>query len=246
MENRREVLNYLLGAGDHKTAKVWFVGIEEAQKWEEKYFTKIEGYKNKDWNPVEGDQILKQEEEIKKDGERFTNIYDIMSKILIGLQVQGDGWTNTNKWKKYRDERLFMEKSEALQINLYPLGKKHVGDWHQEYKEWFGFATKEEYYKWISEDESGRFAQIREKREKHGNPLTICFGKSFWTDFIKCFKLEDRLYTGYQDAFIFYKKEQVILAPFFWYGGKSGMTDERTKKLLKFIDELQLNPFTKK
>lgn len=30
MENRRELLNYLLGSGDLNTAKVWFVGIEEA------------------------------------------------------------------------------------------------------------------------------------------------------------------------------------------------------------------------
>ena len=239
MENKRELLNYLLGNGDLNTAKVWFVGIEEAAEWTKKYIDEIKkGDGNKDFNTVESGRIA---EDANNYGNKFTKVFDIMSKIVIGLQDND----RQNNWKKYRDDKLFMAGSEALQINLYPLGKKHVGDWPQEYKEWFGFATKEEYYKWISEDESGRFAQIREKREKHDNPLTICFGKSFWSDFIKCFNLKEYLYKGYQNTFIFYEEKKVILVPFFWYGGKSGMTDERTAKFLQLIDKLQLNPFTK-
>ena len=238
MENRRELLNYLLGIGDHETAKVWFVGIEEAGGWTKEYIDEIKGYENKDFNPVKSGRIT---EDANKYGNKFTKVYDIMSKIVVGLQ--GNEWQN--KWKEYRDKKLFTKGNEALQINLYPLGKKHVGDWPQEYEKWFGFTTREEYYKWISEDENRRFAQIRKKREKHGNPLTICFGKSFWSDFIKCFNLKDRLYKGYQDTFIFYEEEKVILVPFFWYGGKSGMTDGRIGKLLCLIKELNLNPFTK-
>ena len=241
MENKREMLNYLLGSGDLKTAKVWFVGIEEAEEWTEEYLAKIERYENKDYDPVESGQILKQEKERSEKGERFTSVFDIMSKIV--MRLQDDDWKN--KWKKYRDEKLFTEGSEALQINLYPLGKKHVGDWLQEYKEWFDFTTKEEYYKWIAEDKRGRFAHILEKKKNLGNPLTICFGKSFWSDFRKCFDLEKSLYTGYKDTFLFYKEKKVILVPFFWYGGKSGMTDERTAKFIELINNLKLNPFTK-
>jgi len=241
MGNKRELLNYLLGNGDLNTAKVWFVGIEEAEEWTEEYLAKIEGYENKDYNPVESGQILKQEKERSEKGEKFTSVYDIMSKIVVGLQ--GDEWQNN--WKEYRNEKLFMKGSEVFQINLYPLGKKHVEDWRQEYEEWFGFTSKKQYYEWISENKSVRFAQIRKKRKEHGNPLSICFGKSFWSDFIKCFKLEETLYTGYQDTFIFYKEEKVILVPFFWYGGKSGMTPERTAKFIEYINKLKLNPFTK-
>lgn len=239
MENKRELLNYLLGSGDLNTAKVWFVGIEEAEEWT---LAKIEGYENKDCNPVKPDQILKQEEEKIRNGEKFTSVYDIMSKIVIGLK--GDDWKNKSKWKKYRNEELFMRRSEALQVNLYPLGKGHVHVWRKEYTEWFGFK-KEEYYKRVSEDKSGRFAQIRKKRKEHGNQLTICFGKSFWSDFIKCFNLEKPLYTGYQNTLIFYKKENAILVPFFWYGGKSGMSHKRIGKLLGLIKKLNFNPFTK-
>ncbi len=164
-----------------------------------------------------------------------------MSKIILGLK--GDDWEN--KWKEYRDEKLLGEKSEAVQINLYPLGKKHVGKWPENYKEWFDFADTKKYYEWISEDKNGRFSQIRKKRKEHGNPLVICFGKSFWADFIQCFRLEDDLYTGYQDTFIFYQDKNVILVPFFWYGGKSGMTPERIAKFIENINMLKLNPLLK-
>ncbi len=61
MENKRELLNYLLGSGDPNTAKVWFVGIEEAEEWIEEYLGEREGHENKDFNPLNPGQILTQE-----------------------------------------------------------------------------------------------------------------------------------------------------------------------------------------
>lgn len=222
--DRLKKLLYYLGNGDPNSAKVWFFGIEEAYV-----------YKQLD----EIDKIPEVHGTYEGHQGPHTPVYDIISKIIIGLN--GRDWQK--EWLEYRNHKLFSKGSEAFQGNLYPLGKRHVACWPEEYSEWFGL-TKDEYYKLISNEKTGRFNYLHEKRNEYGNPLTFCFGKAFWNDFIKCFCLVNSSVTEYQKLFKFYVKEKIVLTPFFLVGGRLGMNNERIGKLLNLVNESGMNPFS--
>lgn len=238
-EERLKTLLRYLGNGDLKTAKVWFFGIEEAQPWKDENINEIYELKNNDSVVVKAGRIAEDAKKISEKGGRFTDTYGIMSKIILGLK--GESWTD-KEWESYRNTKLFTEGSEAFQGNLYPLGKKSIDTWPTNYENFFGL-NKDKYYELMSKEETGRFAYIRAKRETHMKPLTFCFGSSFWHEFIRCFNLENILFSGYQNLFRFYTEERIILTPFFWYGGKSGMTNERIEKLIEITNVLGINSF---
>jgi hypothetical protein len=217
---------------------VWFFGIEEAGTWNDENINKICELKNKDSGLVNAGQIVEEAKKISEKGGRFTDTYGIMSKIILGLK--GESWTD-KEWESYRNTKLFTEGSEAFQGNLYPLEKKSIDAWPTNYENLFGL-NKDKYYELMSNKETGRFAFIRTKRSTYKKPLTICFGKSFWPEFRKCFNLDNMSFKN-QDLFCFYKEERIILTPFFWYGGKSGMTNERIEKLIEITNVLGINPF---
>jgi hypothetical protein len=213
-----------LGYGDPRNARLWFVGIEEALGFEK---------------PEDLDKIVEQSFTAYDGCEGSpTPVYAIISQIVTGLL--GQSWEE--EWPAYRDKRLFSKGSEAVQANLYPLGKAHVNTWPKEYSDWLGLSA-EQYYEWISDEISGRFAFIRQTRSEFSNPVTVCFGTTVWHDFIKCFALDESLFVGYQDVFRFYPQERVILTPFFWTGGKKGMTYARVQKLIDLINEQGMNPY---
>jgi hypothetical protein len=213
-----------LGYGDPETARLWFFGIEETLQ-----FKSLDELMRTIKTPFEQYQGCKDSQ---------TTVYPIMSKVAIGLL--GQNWQE--QWPEYRDKKLFSTGSEVVQANLYPLGKARVSKWPDEYVEWFGL-DQDQYLQWIADDNSGRFAFIRKTRSEYQNPLTICFGATVWHDFIKCFNLEYSLFIGYQDLFRFYPHERVILTPFFWSGGKSGMSDALIQRFIELINHLQMNPF---
>lgn len=212
-----------LGYGDPESAKLWFVGIEEARPFEtiEELDRPVEHLFNA-CNGCEGEP---------------TRVYAIISQIVVGLL--GKDWQY--QWKVYRDRTLFSKGSEAVQANLYPLGKSHVSSWPEVYTE-IGLTAKK-YSKWIGSGDSGRFLHLRETRRHFNNPLTICFGTSVWSDFIKCFALDASRFIAYQNVFRFYPEERVILTPFFWTGGKNGMTHVRVQKLIDLIRKIEMNPY---
>lgn len=224
--NRFRRLLYYLGNGDPRTAKIWFMGIEEAQAYE-----KLEDIDKvpKEYGTCRG----------HPNPRNHTPVYDIISKIITGLQ--GKDWKK--EWVGYRNEKLFSEGSEAFQGNLYPLGKEHIEVWPENYTKWFGL-NKEEYYEKIYEEKIGRFAYLRTKREEYGRPLIFCFGSSFRSDFIRCFRLNDSLHEDHQE-FRFYIDEKIILNPFFWVGGKTGMSNKRIERILELTNTSELNPFAK-
>jgi len=158
-----------------------------------------------------------------------------MSKIIIRLKDN-----RVKEWQEYRDKYLFTCGSDAFQLNIFPLGKKRVNSWPREYSEMFGYE-KDDY---LSTVRRYRFQHILHNRKQFGNPLTICFGKSCWEDFKECLNLQISTYTPL-NPFVLYQHDRVILAPFFWYGGKIGMTDPRIETLVKCINDNKLNPFAR-
>jgi len=70
-----DILNNFKGFGDPE-GKVWFIGIEEASAWSPVPETDSGKYKRYEqeyfWNGPE-------------EGNEYTSVYDVMSKIMIGL-----------------------------------------------------------------------------------------------------------------------------------------------------------------
>ena len=130
---RFEIVNGVLGWGNPR-ARIWFIGLEEAGKWDEDPNKDKEGYERYSkcidgWMPVLEGEIEKQAE---KDGKKYTKIYNIMSKLI--LQITRGGFT---EWKSYRNKQLFVD---ACQTNLYPLARPHHNEWPKHYKCLFGFG----------------------------------------------------------------------------------------------------------
>ena len=224
--NRSSGINVLrnawrfLGYGDPRSARVWFVGLEEASEF--KTLEEIRELQSRESIHCRGCP-----------GER-TAVYDIISKIVIGLR-DGDFGAG---WRSYRDTQLFSQDSDAFQANLYPLGKKSEADWPVLYQKWFGMS-REQYYHWQQEETPHRFNHLRRRRKHHGNPLAICFGKGHWDHFRRCFAAD-----GEQPRdvgrFRYYAESRVILTEFF---RSTRMSDSEIRKLIRLISRLGLNPF---
>lgn len=213
----------MLGWGDTRSAKIWFIGLEEASGF--KGIEDFEKLQKEEFRPYQGCK-----------GEK-TPIYVIMSKIVLGLR--GENWRSD--WSGYRDNKLFAEGSDALQTNLYPLGKKKLTEWPEQYGSLFGISAAD-YYGIMSDSNNSRYRLIRERRKDCGDPLTICFGTSGWRDFVKCLELDHAVSEELNGLFRFYAKEKVVLTPFFWSGGKNGLSDVRIQQLIEAINKLGLNP----
>jgi len=218
-----ENLSSFLGYGDKSSAKLWFAGIEEASSYKS-----IEDLRNTPKKELVTFNGCKDEK---------TSVYIIISKIVLGLV--NDEWKES--WQQYRDNKLFSLKSEAAQINIYPLGKQNVQDWPDFYSEYFKL-TREQYYKFIEEDKNGRFEKIYNFRTENGNPLTICFGKQFWDSFEKCFRLINHSFYTFENIFRFYYDDNIIFTTFF---RNNSMSNKRIEILLSKIREYKINPFTK-
>lgn len=217
-------LDLFLGYGDEKSSMIWFVGIEEASSFKsiddiyalpQKHFDTCSGCKN----------------------ER-TSVYVIISKIVLALQNLN--WEND--WPFYRDEKLFKTNSEALQLNLFPLGKSSLKTWPDFYKEEIGISPKV-YYDYIENHNGGRFYIINNLKNKLNPPLTICFGKNNWHSYIKCFLLNDEPSVSFGNIFQLYLSRNIILTPFF---RNSSMSNKNIIQLIEFVNKNKINPFTKK
>lgn len=199
MSTQFKVFNEFKGFGNPK-GKIWFVGLEEAADFESDLERLIEKY-SKGVLSFEPGLI---ENDAKRLGNRFTKVYDVMSKIIVGLQPELD-------WKSYRNNLLLTTESNEFQMNLYPLGKKNLAKWNAFYETQFGFKNKQNYLSIVQEK---RFPMLFDYWKTYSPSFTICFGIGNIQDFERLFNLTqgERIM---ESNSIFFEDQRVLVTPFF-------------------------------
>jgi hypothetical protein len=192
-------LSNFKGFGNPK-GKIWFVGLEEAADFNKDLDQIVKGY-SKEFAPFEMGGI---EEDANRMGNSYTKIYDVMSKIMVGLHPEGD-------WKTYRNTKLLTEESNEFQMNLYPVGKKNLASWSESIQAKLGFNSKEDY---LSTTQNQRFPQLHQFWKLHDPDFTICFGIGNCDDFKKAFNLREGRYLEDSNTFLF-PDDRVLITPFF-------------------------------
>ena len=221
-----DILNEFKGSGEPQGG-VWFVGLEEAHKWDlskENHIKMIKEYKEK--NVCVDKNTIKNNAE--KYGRKFTKIFDIMSKIIVGIMQTEEDWKVY--WKVYRNETLLQKGSSVFQANLYPLGKNKLKEWPLNYKVWFGFekAEKNKYVEYVRKT---RFPMLKKYWEECTPQLTVCFGEVGWSDFECLFGLKKVEYKNHESFKLFLEKK-IILTPFFY---PPLMPDKKIEHLIDLI-----------
>ena len=205
---RFRILNEFIGSGT-LPAPIWFIGIEEAGGWNEDPEKDRESYDNytRRWFPAERGKIEKEAE-----GRGYTKIYDIMSKLVAA--ITNPGHPNFPGWKEYRNKKLIQADGITFHANLFPLGKKSVGEWPDHYKNLFGLGKEDrsEYERMVTND---RFPRLRSAWEDAAPVITVCFGFSNWRDFENLLKPAEP--PEEFDNCKLYKKSGVVLTRFFKY-----------------------------
>jgi hypothetical protein len=220
--------------------KYWFIGLEEAtplynmenEKESEEFEKEINKRKGKKHNPVEEGYIQK---EAKRLGPGFTKIYNIMSKIIKGIEGR--------TWEAYRNKHLLQKDSNEFHMNLFPVGKKEKKPKKKEFIKFedflrnkFDFQDYNQYENYVKET---RFKCIKNFWSSF-NPkkITICFGWRYKEDFITALGLQKgNEQTGGSDKhLLYYPNERVFITPFFGWGH---MYDTRVNLLRKKIEEIK-------
>ena len=215
MNNQFNILNNFKGFGNPK-GKIWFVGVEEAADFNSNLDNIIKVY-SKDFVPFRVNSIR---EDALKYGINYTEVYDIMAKIIVEL------YPNTD-WKTYRNEKLLTADSKEFQMNLYPLGKKNTKIWPKFYQDTFGFKDQQEYISFVKET---RFKFLNKFRITEKPSFTICFGKTYRDDFKTAFDLKEGIMSEFNIEY--FPNERVIITPFF---NNRNMGQERINKITEII-----------
>lgn len=216
MKKEYNIFSNFKGFGN-PNAKIWFVGLEEATDFENHYDKLLIEY-SKEYFPFEKGEI---EKDSLKFGNKYTSVYDIMSKIATGLNDE------TN-WKTYRNNSLLTTDGDEFQMNLYPLGKKHLHLWSDFYQDKFGFKDKNEYLENVRDN---RFQELFKHWNIHSPKFTICFGKGNTSEFKKLFKVTNEISLD-NGNLLFFPIEKVVMTPFFHNGH---MSMKRIKEVVKLI-----------
>tara|TARA_R110002167_G_scaffold262525_14_gene469177 strand:- start:1164 stop:1865 length:702 start_codon:yes stop_codon:yes gene_type:complete len=222
MNDKFKILNNFKGFGNPQ-GKIWFVGLEEAANFESNFDQVLEIY-SKDFIPFEKGSI---QEDAKKYGNNYTKVYDVMSKIMIGLYPISD-------WKTYRNSQLLTIDGNEFQMNLYPLGKKNLNTWSEFYQNQFGFKNKQDYLKTT---QSSRFQKLYTFWKQNSPDFTICFGLGNYEDFKKAFKLDIELQIKESNSILF-PIEKVLITPFF---DNRNMGQSRINKTVEIIQDIFTN-----
>lgn len=219
MNDRFETLNKFKGFGN-PNGDFWFIGIEEAlPTTTDNLQETLKNYEN-EILPTKTGEI---KESAEKHGNKFTKVYDIMSKIIKG-----------DNWKEYRDNNLLQADSNEFQMNLFPLGKPRVSNWPTHYNELFSITSVDIYIDYVK---ATRFKMLKEFWDTYKPRITICFGASFLKEFKSIFNLSDSEEILFKEEKIyFYPKERVLITPFFDYRQlkSNGLT-----KLIETIKDLR-------
>lgn len=219
MNENFKILNEFKGFGE-PFGKIWFIGIEESGVWSDdpnEFQKEIKSYSCKGgFKFNNGSNSLK------------TPVYVIISKIMSGLNGKGFDW------REYRKICLFRPKTDVFQMNLYPLGKKNVGDWPAHYKSLFSYG-KEDYERYISDVKELRFPKLRKFWHEKSPQITICFGKTYWSDFKELLDLDGRPESHKDGSIQLYRGEKVVLTPFF---GNGQMGEDRIQTLVRILKDM--------
>lgn len=226
-----EILNNFMGIGE-PAGGIWFVGLEEAYQWnknvedDKKWYDR---YKDR-YFCIEAGEI---DRSAKEYGKGFTKIYDIMSKILTGLENSPKN--ECHVWREYRANVLLQRGSRVFQANLYPLGKKSLDEWPAHYEEIFGFG-KTDIKKHLSIVREQRFPELR-RFWKESRPFsTICFGVVGWADFGELFELDKDEFEE-DDSIRVYEKRKIIFTPFFDY---RHMSHQRISQVVNDLKHMEV------
>lgn len=209
-------VNNFMGFGEPLHA-VWFIGIEEHSSW--------------------GDDAAKDAEALKNiysktycpsgcSAGEHTSVYDIMSKIMVGLEGSG------LMWRDYRDKKLLQEGGGTFQTNLLPLGKPKSKKWLERYGPLFDINANE-YRTAVRES---RYPRLRDFWRANEPKLTICFGTTESEDFEMLLQLGNEspeLHAA--DHIEVFRNPRVILTPFF---RPTHMSDARIAELVRIAKGL--------
>ena len=234
MTEHFEIVNNFLGMGEPQNG-IWFIGIEEHQEWKESPEGNIGEYaiyKN-NYCCCQKDQI---KDAAKKNGAKYTKIYDVMSKIICGLR--GESLTNIDSWKTYRNEILLQEGSGIFQTNLFPLGKRSIKKWPTHYNKLFGFG-KENIKGYREVVERTRFEELRNLWNASVPKATICFGKTHWQDFMKLLGISEGFANQDDGKILVHEGKKIILTPFFSYRYQC-FNNERILKVITILKEFKV------
>jgi hypothetical protein len=92
MNNQFQIFNNFKGFGNPK-GKIWFVGLEEAADLETNFEQNLKIY-DSEYIPFKNGDIL---EDANKKEKNYTQVYNVMSKIMAGLFSISD-------WRTYRNK----------------------------------------------------------------------------------------------------------------------------------------------
>lgn len=229
-EQRKEMILNFKGFGNPlNNKKLCFIGIEEAcgfdANWSDNEFDKeiLKSYSCEYSPQGPSDYYFYKQEYKHLFGKPYTPVYEIMAKIISELIPRLE-------LKEILDRYLFSCDGLAFQMNLYPLGKENLDVLLPNIVlNRFGFTNREEYLKTVEEI---RFPRLYEFWNSMNFDLTICFGKTYWNEFRKCFHLnESKPIRDEVEKFELYGN-RVVLTDFFV---NFLFSEQRIKEFVNFI-----------
>ena len=219
MNDQFQILSNFKGFGNPE-GEIWFVGLEEAANFEIEFDLILKSY-SKEFIPGVKGSI---QEDAKKHGNSYTKVYDVMSKLMVGLFPVTDR-------KNYRNCSLLTKDGNEFQMNLYPLGKKSLKTWPEFYQRQFGFQNKQKYLTTVQVD---RFPNLYKYWKQNSPDFTICFGLGNIDDFIKAFQLDTELQVK-ESYLSLFPRERILITPFF---DNRNMGQNRIDKTVTTIQNL--------
>ena len=205
-----------LGTGNINS-KIWFVGIEEG------------GEAVTEKNLSQQLAICEKETRFLDDSSDNTPVWNTISELLY------EKFFNNHQLKKhfYRQQIFSNKYPYFFLTELLPLPKSKTTDWPNEYYKIFGY-NKNDYYRYLSDVRWFRYPNIFNEWDKTKPSITICFGSTFWNEFINLFKLGHSAFVKLSGLNILkYPKENIILTPFF---GNGAIKREERMKLKELIN----------
>jgi len=203
-----EAANRYLGWGDPGRG-LWFVGLEESDYWSKQDVHKY--YHLHEWEPATTQRDFAA---LGRKGERIRHV---TARIMSGVSESAMTRDASDRWRWYHDHRLWTQGSRGCQANLYPLGKRSLDAWPEDFKELFGFgpADRDAYLKIVADT---RFKELRRSWLEHSPQATICFGKAGWEEFEEVFEVTSvpRILAGGKVRV--HDHEHVVLTHFFTRG----------------------------
>ncbi len=142
--NREQFQNALhdLGYGDFRSAKIWFLGIDDGNGiWEPEEILDIDPYATLSTSENAEDK----------------QAASVISKIITGLINP----RNPQKWEEYLKKRLFTEGSEAFLTYMFPIGRGTQDDWFSEYEKICGVSSND-YYHYVLKERPGRLGYLQD------------------------------------------------------------------------------------